>query len=131
MWVIILFNDCHTHMLTHIRHHSRWVLDPGSQDYISHTILLHNLHKILHIFPLSRTNRFQRTLSLSYGSAPGMVARGPARLPIQSGDPRGTRCPSTQQALWTDKGPSGHGETAEERTASLKQYWFPIRAHPA
>ena len=42
MWVIVLFNDCHTHMLTHIRHHSRWVLDPGRQDNITHAILLYN-----------------------------------------------------------------------------------------
>ena len=44
-----------------------------------------------------------------------MVARGPALLPIQSADPRGIGCPSTQhprQAQSTDKGLSGHGETA-------------------
>ena len=43
------------------------------------------------------------------------MARGPAHLPIQPGDPRGTGCLSTQQAQWTDKGPSGHGETAEKK----------------
>ena len=44
-----------------------------------------------------------------------LLARGPAHLPIQSGDPRGTGCPSTQQAQWTDNGPSGHGGTAEKK----------------
>ena len=94
-------------MLTHIRHHSRWVLDPGRQDYTLNFII-------------------QLTKFYTFG----VVARGPAHHPIQSGDPCGTGCPSTQ-AQWTDEGPSGHGETAEKRTASLEQYWFPIRAHRA
>ena len=35
--MIFFFNECHMHMLTHIRHYSRWVLDPGRHDYITHT----------------------------------------------------------------------------------------------
>ena len=80
-----------------------------------------------------------REPSSSYGSAPGVVARGPAYLPIQSADSLGTGCPPTQnpcQAQWRDKGSCGHGEKAKKikkitKTASMEQYWFPIRAHPA
>ena len=43
------------------------------------------------------------------------MARGPTHLPIQSGDPSGSGCTSTQQAQWTDNGPFRHGETAEKK----------------
>ena len=46
--------------------------------------------------------------------------RGVRRTPIQSGDPRGTGCPSTQQAQWTDKDASGHGETAKKKKKNFK-----------
>ena len=59
-------------MLTHIRHHSRWVLDPGRQDYTLNFII-----QLTKFYTL------------------GVVARGPAHLPIQSLDPFGTGCPST------------------------------------
>ena len=49
------------------------------------------------------------------------MARGPAHLPIQSADPHGTGCPSTQnprQAQWRDKGSCGHGEKAIKKIIS-------------